>query len=299
MQISIVIPSYNSQDTISDTLKYLDEQETAVDYEILLIDCSEHDKVKKVADKFDKVKYFHIEKRFNPGEGRNIGAKQAKGDILIFIDADVKLAKHSLQSVWEEFQSGKYIFGGALELNTDANSDLAAYLEHFFFNHESQPGRPACERNNLSSALMCFKRELFIETGGFKDIPRMQDTELTERLKKQGHVLYFCPKVLGFQTQNSSLLKVLRKIYINGQNIYYIRYQSNISKPKKLAFFFLLPLITCFKISRIIARHIRYQSLKNKLISLIIALPLIFSSFYWMVGFYSALIREQGIGQTR
>ena len=138
MNISIIIPSYNTQDSITSTLSNLINQNTQVECEIIVVDCSEHTLVKEICTTFTsektKIHYIHREKRFNPGEGRNIGANYAQGDLLVFIDADVKLAENSLQAAWNHFQGGKSIFGGSLELNTENNSDLAAYVEHFFFN---------------------------------------------------------------------------------------------------------------------------------------------------------------------
>ena len=299
MDISVVIPSYNTQDTIAATLANLSEQQTALRFEIVLVDCSAHDEVQKIAAGFPRVRYEHRLERFNPGEGRNIGAQLAQGELLMFIDADVHLAPNALNAAWKALRSGKDVFGGALELNTDVSSDTAAYLEHYFFNHESQALRPACERSNLSSALMCFRRETFLTAGGFKDIPRMQDTELTERLRQTGQKLFFCPDILGLQIQDSPFKKVLQKIYINGQNLYYIRYQPGITPLKKLVFYILLPAIGAIKISRIIGRHLIYQNWKNKLRTLTLAPVLVLGITYWMAGFYNALWTEKGIGKER
>lgn len=300
MDISIIIPSYNTQDTINATLQCLVNQDTSLAYEIIVVDCSEHNLVKEIAKTYPDIQYAHEEQRFNPGKGRNIGAKLATGELLVFIDSDVQLEANSLNAAWDRFkQQGLEIFGGALELNTQACDNTAAYLEHYFFNHESQAGRPFCERSNLSSALMCFKRELFISSGGFKDIPRMQDTELTERLKAQGHKLYFCPDITGLQTQDSPFKKVLNKIYINGQNVYYIRYQKNITTFKKLAFLVSLPAISGMKVLRIIVRHLRYQNQANKLRTLTLAPTLFLGGLVWMAGFYHALTTEKGISKNR
>lgn len=299
MDISVVIPSYNTQDTLDDTLSCLVAQQGDLDFEIIVVDCSEHNYVARVANQYDKVRYEHRRERFNPGTGRNIGADLASGDLLIFIDADVQLSPTSLESAWQHYQQGLEIFGGALELNTRTSRGMASYLEHFFFNHESQRNRPACERNNLSSALMCFKRSVFLEAGGFKDIPRMQDTELTERLRTRGYRLHFCPDVLAYQTQDAPFGKVLRKIFINGQNVYYIRYQANISMGKKCVFFALLPVISLAKVLRIIGRHLRYHNTRDRLRALWLTPALCLGGIYWMTGFYHALITEQGISKTR
>lgn len=299
MDISVVIPSFNTHDTIAATLDHLAKQRTATAVEIIVVDCSEHNRVKDIVQQYPQARYEHRSERFNPGEGRNIGAQLAQGELLVFIDADVQLAPESLQHAWDHLQEGYAIFGGALELNTNVRADSAAYLEHYFFNHESQALRPACERSNLSSALMCFKRSVFLDAGGFKDIPRMQDTELTERLRKQGYKLHFFPDVLAYQTQDSPFSKVLRKIYINGQNLYYIRYKPNINFGKKFMFFCLIPLISGVKTLRIIGRHLRYQAWPNKLRTLMISPLLVLGGIYWMAGFYHALITEKGISKNR
>ena len=303
MNISVIIPSYNTQDTIETTLQHLICQNINVEYEIIVVDCSEHNKISSIINKlknsFSNLHYIHQKHRFNPGEGRNIGARTALGELLVFVDSDVLLSSSSLQAAWNHFLECNQIFGGSLELNTRINSNLSAYVEHFFFNHESQKRRPVCERKNLSSALICFDKIIFLNAGGFKDIPRMQDTELTERLRKQGYRLYFFPDILGFQTQDSPFSKVLMKIFINGQNIYYIRYNDSPSIIKKIFLLAGLPLITIVKTGRIIFRHILYQNLYGKLVTLVISLPLCFSGFFWMAGIYNAIIIQKGISRDR
>ena len=92
--------------------------------------------------------------------------------------------------------------------------------------------------------------------------------------------------------------KVLKKILINGRNLYFIRY-SQAPKPKKLALFCLLPLITAFKVLRIIGRHLRYQSAHGRLITLGISPLLALGGTYWMFGLYQSLLLGGGISAHR
>ena len=300
MEISVVIPSYNTDQTIEKTLTKLEAQKTELNYEIIVVDCSSHERVTEKCTPFKHTSCIKVAKRFNPGEGRNIGAKAAKGSLLIFVDSDVQIANDVLEKAWDHYQAGAKIFGGALELNLQEDSSSAAYLEHFFFNHESQASRPECERSNLSSAFMCFERSLFIGSGGFKDIPRMQDTELTERLKRDNQVkLMFYPDMTALQTQDSPLSKVLRKIFINGQNVYYIRYKKNVSAVARTVLFLTLPLIGAAKTLRIIARHLKYQPIYHKLKTVVISPLLILGGAVWTAGFYNALITQKGMGKSR
>lgn len=295
--VSVVIPSYNAQDSLPRTLAALKQQEFDGEVEILVVDCSETDAVKILCEDFD-VNFHKEPTRFNPGIGRNIGAKIANGQLLIFVDADVELEPSAIANAWDFYSIGHKAFGGALELNERVHPTIASYVEHYFFNHESQTGRPVCKRSNLSSALMILDRQLFLDQGGFKDIPRMQDTEMTERLLNSGVELYFTPNVVGLQIQDSPLKKVLRKIYINGKNLYFIRYQRQ-SAIKKCALFLLLPLLSALKIIRILLRHFRYQTLRQKMLTLLVSPLLFLSGLYWMSGLYTSMIFGGEISKNR
>ncbi len=296
--ISVVIPSYNAQDSLPGTLAALQAQQFEQEFEVIVMDCSDHDKVPQLCEQFEHCRCIQVAERFNPGIGRNLGAEQAKGELLVFVDADVVLEPNALAEAWRYYQQGHSIFGGALELNEQAEPTIASYLEHYFFNHESQRGRPVCPRSNLSSALMLFDRALFLSEGRFKDIPRMQDTELTERMIASGHTLSFNPNVVGLQIQDSPMHKVLRKIYINGKNLYFIRYQKQ-SFLKKVFLFLLLPLLTLLKIIRISARHLRYQDGRGRFITIALTPLLLLAGVYWAGGLYRSMIFGGEISRNR
>lgn len=296
-KISVCLPSFNSQNYLTKTLESLARQDFS-GFEVIVVDCSEGDAVRDICADFNFVSFRHEERRFNPGIGRNIGAKMAAGELLIFIDTDVSLAANALSNAWDFYHKGHRVFGGALELNGQSRFQAASYLEYLFFNHESQISRPVCVRSNLSSALMCLEREIFLSNNGFKDIPRMQDTELTERLIRTGTTLFFTPDVVGYQIQDSPMQKVLRKIYINGRNIFFIRY-AGASFTLRSFMVVSLPIISILKISRIIIRHLYYQNQKNKLITIVLSPLLALAGVFWMVGFYRSIIIGGGIDAHR
>lgn len=297
--ISIVIPSYNAQDNLAITLAALGSQAFSGRFDVIVVDCSESDAVEKICAGFDFARCHREPERFNPGIGRNLGAERADGELLIFVDADVVLQDDALEQAWSFYRSGHKIFGGALELNEAKTVGVASYLEHYFFNHESQRGRPERPRANLSSALMAFQRALFLKKGRFKDIPRMQDTELTERMVSQGYELGFNPRFVGLQTQDSPMRKVLGKIMINGRNLYFIRYRDR-SVAFKALIAALLPFVALAKVGRIILRHLLYQKTpRGKLITVGLIPLLIGAGGYWMLGFYRSLIGREEMSTRR
>jgi len=297
-QISVVIPSYNSEDYLRSTLDGIASQEFSGNFEVVLVDCSDTDKVQAIGNSYEFVKFEHVTERFTPGMGRNIGAKIARGCLLAFVDADVVLMPNTLESAWQFYSSGNRVFGGALELNERAKSTVASYFEHFYYNHENQRGMPVSIRNNLSSALMFVEKDLFLEQQGFKDIPRVQDTEFSERLVSNGFQLGFNPEAVGLQIQDSPMCKVFRKIHISGRNLYYIRYRS-LAVGGKIALFTFLPILTVLKVFRIEIRHLVYQNTRNRIIALLLFPFFTLAGFYWMTGLYRSMIFGGGISSKR
>lgn len=296
--ISVVIPSYNTADTLGATLDALDSQITTKSVEVIVVDCSDDDSVEHLVEGRKGTSVLRKAERFNPGEGRNIGAQRASGQLLAFVDADVVLGSDALEKAFDHYAAGNRMFGGALELQEEG-ATISSYLEHYFFNHEAQSGRPSCTRSNLSSALMLVERDLFLDEGGFRDVPRMQDTELSERLReKRGIELTFAPSVVGYQVQDSSLSKVLRKVFLNGRNVYFIRYAHR-GQLVRIVFLLLLPAIGFAKTARIIGRHLLYQNARKRLVTILLAPLLGIAGLFWTFGFYDAIIFQKGISADR
>lgn len=62
-----------------------------MDFEIIYVDSRSTDDSIKIAQGFDKIRIFRIEGKCSAAIARNIGAKEAVGDILVFLDGDMKL----------------------------------------------------------------------------------------------------------------------------------------------------------------------------------------------------------------
>ncbi len=285
--VSVVIPSYEAGDHLRATLNALLAQTVVDRMEIMVVDCSTTDTVEEICVDLDVVCLRRTE-RFNPGIGRNIGVANTTAPIVVFVDADVILESSAIERAIGHHRRGRRVFGGSLELNTDHVVGRSSWLEHWFFNHESQRLRQATDRRNLSSAFMVVDREVFESSGGFRDIPRMQDTELTERLADRGIALTFQPDVAGLQIQDSSMESVMRKIEINGRNLYVIRYKERGERTRKLLFA-ALPAMTAAKFVRIVGRHLRYQDRAGRIRTLQLIPDLARAHGKWMSGFYESL----------
>lgn len=86
MRISIVIPTKNEEQYLPKLLTSI-QQQTEKDYEVIVADAGSTDHTREVATQFGA----QVVEGGMPGPGRNCGAREAKGDIIIFFDADVIL----------------------------------------------------------------------------------------------------------------------------------------------------------------------------------------------------------------
>ncbi len=107
-KISVVIPTYNEQNVIGECVKSLSRQ-THRDFEIIIVDDGSTDNTLAIAREidFDAHKVTILEQKHKgPGAARNLAAKHAKGDILVFVDADMTFDKNFLKMLIKPITSG-------------------------------------------------------------------------------------------------------------------------------------------------------------------------------------------------
>src|SRR3989344_3252213 len=105
-KLSIIIPVYNEELCIENCLKSLDKQ-TYNNREIMVIDDGSTDKTLEILKKY-QVLILH-QKHKGPGSARNLGASKAKGEILVFVDADMTFEKNFLDELTKPIEDGKTI----------------------------------------------------------------------------------------------------------------------------------------------------------------------------------------------
>ena len=95
--LSVVIPAYNSEATIEDSLKSV-RQSSCRDYELIVVDCGSRDETTSIAKKYaDKI----IELAENDGRShaRSRGIKNSNAEIIVNIDSDVVIRPDTLTKI--------------------------------------------------------------------------------------------------------------------------------------------------------------------------------------------------------
>lgn len=110
MKISIIIPTYNEENVIEECLKSLSKQ-SLKDFEVILVDDGSSDSTLSKVKILTSSLNYHLKviqgKHEGAGASRNLGAKYAKGQILVFVDADMTFDKNFLKMLVRPMLSAK------------------------------------------------------------------------------------------------------------------------------------------------------------------------------------------------
>lgn len=104
--ISIIVPALNEQDYLPVLFQSFIDQDYKGEYELIVVDGGSSDKTLEVVKKYQKflpTLSVYKSKR-GISRQRNYGAKKARFDNLIFLDADMKMPKKSLTKIEKHFQ---------------------------------------------------------------------------------------------------------------------------------------------------------------------------------------------------
>jgi glycosyltransferase involved in cell wall biosynthesis len=107
--ISVIIPTYNERGVLQDCLKSLENQNHR-DFEIIMVDDGSTDATPKILrDAAKNLANFCFFEQDHGGAGaaRNLGAKHARGNILVFVDADMTFDKGFLTNLTRPIAAGK------------------------------------------------------------------------------------------------------------------------------------------------------------------------------------------------
>jgi len=173
-KISIIIPTLNEANNLP--LLLSDLLTTYKEGEIIIVDCGSEDRTIDVAKIYGAKVYRSKEK--NRGLQLDIGAKNSKGDWLIFLHADTRLTHdwfEKLNSVLKLKEN--YIYYFKFKIN---HKKIIYRLLEILVNFRSQYfKRPYGDQG------LIIQRKTYFENNGFRKIPLMEDLDFLRRLKNK------------------------------------------------------------------------------------------------------------------
>lgn len=190
MKISIVIPAYNEEKYIGRTLRSIDclKKEREWEIEVMVVNGSSTDKTVEVAKSYGAKVISEPHKSI--GFARQHGLMHAKGDIVVYTDADTAVPKDWLTKFVKALRNEKVVFAYGTFRVSDGTfpyyhfiNHIQTYLQwvsHHLFN------TPMAAGQNIA-----MWRDKAISIGGFDErLVVMEDNDLAIRMKKIGKVIF-------------------------------------------------------------------------------------------------------------
>lgn len=173
MFLSIIIPVYNAEKTISRCLDSIWSQRLPEDnYEVICVDdCSSDSSIKvldRIAAEHPQLKIFRNSENLRAGGARNHGVRKAEGEYILFLDSDDYFHEGGLKKAFE-FQKQHRLDILVCDFARHSENAPNNTLVHQFKSTDVMTGREFLVINSLPYApwKYLFKRSLMIENDVF------------------------------------------------------------------------------------------------------------------------------------
>jgi glycosyltransferase involved in cell wall biosynthesis len=239
--ISIIIPSYNKENYITESIQSVLHQ-TYTDWELIIVDDQSSDKTVNIIKEFQKtdsrIKLFVNEKNLGANYSRNFGISKSQSELIIFLDADDILLPHCLKKRIQEITNSNYDFcvftmgtfysqiGDSLSLwKPKSTRPLIDFLQHKLPWQTMQP---------------IWKRQFLVRLGGFDEqFKRLQDVEMHTRVLFNKEVNFKqiisapdCYYRINEERKNFNTFQILER-WVESSLLYYNKFYQK-AKDEKL-----------------------------------------------------------------
>lgn len=270
MDLSIIIVPYKCKDQLDITLAAVYASKTSYTYEVFIIDNDSRDgTVEMVRQKYlsrpELAAKTTLLENTNEGFGRanNRGLKLAKGDYILLLNPDTKVAPENFQVMLDFVKTRPDVGIATCKLikangeldwacrRSEPNPAVSFYrlfgLQKLFpkserfgaYNLTNKPIDQETEVDACTGAYMLIPREAYEKVGGFDEAFFMygEDLDLCFRVRAAGYKVWYYPKTMSYhykgQSSKKASVRSLRAfhhaMWIYYQKHYYHKYAKLIS----------------------------------------------------------------------
>lgn len=220
MIISVIIPTYNSSDTIKDCIESIKKQDYKGRYEIIIVDNGSID------DTITKVRSMGIENIIiSPNTtvygSRNLAIKNSKGNIIALLDSDCVASTQWLTSGVNGLKHSDIIAGKIIP--KESGKTMLYYYDKYVLWDEPERNKGDI---NIAAGNAFIKRTVFEELNGFReDIATAGDSVFSTIAKEKGYKIIF--------SENAVVSHPVDKIGKKIRGIFREGYGAQIKSPYK------------------------------------------------------------------
>jgi glucosyl-dolichyl phosphate glucuronosyltransferase len=223
IKISVVVCTYNRSELLKRCLDSLVGQNVDPDlYEVLTVDNNSTDNTGDIAQEYCKNNSnfrYVVEKEQGHSQSRNRGWKEAKGELVAYIDDDAYADENWIKIILEDMaEHSPDVIGGTIKPYFENDLAVPKWMDDAFFRYSfgdvprfiSYPEMGF----GFSSGNVVFKKSVLEETKGFSlkfgmvngKLIMGEDSDLGYRLLKKKKLFYYEPRAIVYHLVSERLL---------------------------------------------------------------------------------------------
>jgi glycosyltransferase involved in cell wall biosynthesis len=223
--VSVIIPVYNGERDVERLLTSLLKTRLP-DYEVIVVDDGSTDSTVTRCRQFPSVRVISLPENRGPAYARNFGTSKARGDVFIFVDADVVVPENS-DILWEMarvFEEKRHVdcVSSPSDVWPLAENAVAynASVYHAYYMDRIFRGQSAVEGRIMffTTRFGGVRRQAFQEVGGFHEslyTVMSEDGEFGCRSYHKGLVSHFDRKFLHVHRYATTFRKFVRSYFLS------------------------------------------------------------------------------------
>ena len=189
LALSVVVPVHNGGRTLADTLSQIRASTLPRDtYELIVVDDASSDGSQAVAARYVDALIRLSGRPRGASYARNRGAEQARGEVVVFVDADVGVREDTLSRLLAAFDDDEIVAASAVNDGAGQRGRFSA--EYWNLLHAYGAARHTTGVAQFHASCGAVRREAFVSAGMFNEWlyrrPSVEDVEMAERLRASG-----------------------------------------------------------------------------------------------------------------
>jgi len=212
-ELTVILPFRNAARTISDQLEALLDQGFDGPWELIAVDNCSDDHSREIVERFgDRLDVTVVEatEHLGGGHASNVGARHARAEKLVFVDADDVVAPGYLSAMAAALDGHEFVTAAFDQETLNPSWVRAAHGPPWRNGDEPLVAQFGVLPN--AGASMGITRRLFESVGGFPDdLPRMYDIALSWEVQFAGTPLHFAPEAVYRVRYRDNLLDLFRQ----------------------------------------------------------------------------------------
>ena len=211
LRLSVIVPVHNGSGVLLRCLDALTKSDHP-NYEVIVVDDCSTDVTQQIAARYD-VRCLRTPKNMGPSGARNLGAKYAGGEILVFVDADVILPREGLGIIAEDFAVYPDLAAvfGSYDDEPEWKTFVSEYknLMHYYV-HQSSSELAV----TFWAGCGAIRKGAFEAVGGFDEAtytaPSIEDIALGFELTSRGYCIRFEKRLTAKHLKRWTVRSLLR-----------------------------------------------------------------------------------------